>query len=122
MSASSSPTRAPVAASAAPRLADTVDLPTPPLPLPIASTWATPSSALRSALGLFALRTREMVWIATSLTHGSARTAAWQLDSISALSGQADVVRTRVKATVPSVAATSSIIPSVTRSRCRSGS
>ena len=122
MSPSRSPTAAPVAASAAARLAETVDFPTPPLPLPIAITWATPSSALRSAVGSLGLRTRETVWIATSRTPGTVIAADRHSLSSWPLSGHAAVVSTSVKATFPSVTARSSIIPSETRSRWRSGS
>ena len=52
-SASSTPTRCPVRASAAARLTDTVDLPTPPLPLATATTWCTPGMAgLAAGVGL----------------------------------------------------------------------
>src|SRR5438876_11320654 len=49
MSASMSATRCPSRASAAARFADTVDLPTPPLPLEIASTL--PSDGISSGVG-----------------------------------------------------------------------
>src|SRR4051812_20429108 len=47
MSASIRPTFAPVFARASARLAATVDLPTPPLPLATATTWRTPGSSIR---------------------------------------------------------------------------
>src|SRR6185503_18619362 len=111
-----------VCASAIARFAATVLLPTPPLPEPTAITGPTPSSALRSADGSRGLRTRLMVWMRTSETPGTAITARRQSSSIWALSGHADVVSTSVNATAPPSTATSSIIPSVTRSRWRSGS
>src|SRR5581483_12165028 len=46
MSASIRPTRAPRALSARARLAATVDLPTPPLPLATATTWRTPGNSI----------------------------------------------------------------------------
>src|SRR6185369_8163791 len=122
MSASRSPTLAPVCASAIARFAATVLLPTPPLPEPTAITGPTPSSTLRSAEGSRGLRTRLVVRISTPETPGTAITARRQSSSICALSGHADVVSTSVNATAPPFTATSSIIPSVTRSRWRSGS
>src|SRR5262245_5727920 len=122
MSPSRSPTRAPVCASAIARFAATVLLPTPPLPEPTAITGPTPGSALRSADGSRGLRTRLVVWMRTSVAPGIASTARRQSSSIWALSGHADVVSTSVNAIVPPSTATSSIIPSVTRSRWRSGS
>src|SRR5262245_54828032 len=122
MSPSSRPTFAPVRASAMARFAATVLFPTPPLPEPTAMTWPTPSSALRSADGSFGFRTRLVVVIATSVTPAMRETAARHSSSICALSGHAEVVSTSVKRTFPPSTATSSIMPSVTRSRCRSGS
>src|ERR1041385_2310865 len=122
MSASRSPTRAPIRASAIARFAATVLFPTPPLPEPTAITGPTPSSAFRSAEGSRGFRTRLIVCMRTSVTPGIVITARRQSSSIWALSGHADVVSTSVNATVPPSTATSSIIPRVTRSRWRSGS
>ena len=88
MSASSSPARLPSCASATARLAATVDLPTPPLPLAIAMIRLTPGTAAGPACGVgcrpifrsgggfaaagpCAVRSAE-----TAATPGSARTAA----------------------------------------------
>src|SRR5512134_588482 len=122
MSPSRSPTWAPVRASAIARFAATVLLPTPPLPEPTAMTWPTPSSARRSAEGSFGFRTRLVVVIATSATPGMPRTAARLSSSICALSGHAEVVSTSVNRTRAPSISTPSIMPSVTRSRWRSGS
>src|SRR5215471_2805738 len=122
MSPSRRPTRAPVCASAMARFAATVLFPTPPLPEPTAITGPTPSSALRSADGSRGFRTRLVVLIFTSVTPAMPLTARRQSSSICAFNGHADVVSTSVNATTPPSTATSSIIPSVTRSRCRSGS
>src|SRR6516225_1905111 len=122
MSPSRRPTRAPVCASAMARFAATVLFPTPPLPEPTAITGPTPWSAFRSADGSRGFRTRLVVRMFTSVTPGTPVTARRQSSSICALSGHADVVSTSVNATRPPSTETSSIIPSVTRSRWRSGS
>ena len=102
MSASSSPTVAPAWASATARLTLTVLLPTPPLPDATAMMFLTPGHEL---LGLARLRPPD---------HGAPgdvdrldaerRETPLTSASISSLSGQAGVVSSIVKATVPSMA------------------
>src|ERR1700710_1366503 len=76
MSESSRPTRWPSCASATARLAATVDLPTPPLPLATATTWRT--SGIRSgfwAIAFCAASSRAGGLTTLMLTRASARLA-----------------------------------------------
>ena len=119
-SASIRPTRAPVSARATARFAATVDLPTPPLPEPTAITCLTPGrSGPLAPLRAVTLAVMSMLML---VTPGIWRTASRQSASILALSGQAGVVSSTVKATLPSQILTFLIMPRDTRSRCRSGS
>src|SRR3989454_942627 len=129
MSASIRPTRWPSRASAAARFADTVDFPTPPLPLEIASTLPSPgiSSGVGGAGGVAAARAdgraaacpppsaESTTFILTAVTPGTSATAlrAWR-----ASDPGSSRVSTNVNATAPVAStATSFTIPAVTRSR-----
>ena len=122
MSPSSTPTRAPIFASASARFTDTVVLPTPPLPAPTAITFFTPGSGGWPLAGCEAERTLEVISTDTSATPGSARTAATAWSRIWVCAGQAGVVSSMVAETRPPLIATSLTKPSDTMSRSRSGS
>src|SRR5580704_6925786 len=121
MSASSSPTLAPAEARLTARLTATVVFPTPPLPLATAMMFFTPLItspwSARRVAGMCAL-----VFIFTSWTPGTARTAVLTFASISARRGQAGVVRLSVNETSPPSTLRSSIMPNETTSLRSSGS
>src|ERR1700693_2970652 len=119
MSASRSPTLAPSAARATARWSLTVDFPTPPLPLAIAIVFLTPGS--RPPAGAEE-RTFEVMRISTTSTPASLFTAFRASPSKRSRTGQAGVVSSKVKLTVPPSTFRSLIIPSDTTSRPRSGS
>ncbi len=98
MSPSRMPTRLPHLASASARLTATVVLPTPPLPAPTAITFFTPGSGGRPVSGADADRTFAVICTLTSVTPGSARTAATACSRIWSLTGQAGVVSSMVNA------------------------
>src|SRR5665647_1020052 len=120
MSASSRPTLAPNWARARASPTETVDLPTPPLPLATAMTWATPG--MGDFWGSRFLGTREENLISTSVTPGTAATAPRASVWIWAFRGQAGVVSTTVKLTLDPSTRRSSIMFRDTRSLCSSGS
>ena len=68
MSPSSTPTRAPIRASASARFTETVVFPTPPLPAPTAITFFTPGSGGWPFAGCDAERTLEVISIVASTT------------------------------------------------------
>src|SRR6266566_3232613 len=120
-SASMIPTRAPVLASARARLAETVDFPTPPLPLATGITFLTDGTS-RSLTGPGDPRTRAVIVTSTPPTPGSAATASRACCRICSRTGHAGVVSSIVNPTVPSETRMSFTNPSDTMSRPRSGS
>src|SRR5262252_2562349 len=114
MSASSTPTFWPEAASAAARLTVTDDLPTPPLPLAIAYTWVSddgwangisrstrpPRSRVCSSRRCSSLITSRST--ATAVTPGTAATAAVTSRVMVSRSGQPATVRYTSTLTLPS--------------------
>src|SRR2546422_2568580 len=120
-SASMMPTRAPVLASARARLADTVDFPTPPLPLATGITFLTDGMS-RSLTGPGDPRTRAVIVTSTPPTPGRAATASRACCRICSRTGHAGVVSSMVNPTVPSETRTFFTNPSDTMSRPRSGS
>src|SRR4051812_2160365 len=134
MSASSTPTRSPRAASAAARFTVTELLPTPPLPLDTASTRVVTgiivsgalSRALRRARCMAAERCSRVIPTQrplTSVTPGSPSSFDWISRRISAWRGQPSVVSAMWTVTVPSGATvTSSTIPRSTMLAFSSGS
>src|SRR2546425_3634071 len=123
MSASSSPTEAPLLRRAAARLTATVDLPTPPLPDAMAMVCLTPGR-ISEGLGLRkAGRTLAVIRTSTPVTPASAPIASSACDLKRSRTGQAGVVSSKVKLTFPSRLTSSSLImPRLTTSRPRSGS
>src|SRR5579875_2272107 len=121
ISASSTPTRAPLSARARARLTETVVLPTPPLPEATAITLRTPGIPCLPCWPR-PWTTRASILMLTARTPGRADTARRQSLSILPRSGQAGVVRTTVKLTTSPSIERFSIIPRETRSRPRSGS
>jgi hypothetical protein len=119
MSASSKPTLAPLLARATARLEATVDLPTPPLPLAMAITLRTPGSS--GPLGAVE-RTWEVMLTSTASTPGRLPTYSLAWRSISPFTGQAGVVSSILKLTLPCSMLRSLMKPSETMSRRRSGS
>src|SRR5215831_10078586 len=135
MSASSTPTFWPEAASAAARLTVTDDLPTPPLPLAIAYTWVSddgwangisrstrpPRSLVCSSRRCSSLITSRST--ATAATPGTAATAAVTSRVMVSRSGQPATVRYTSTLTLPSGAiSTFLIMPSSVIGRRISGS
>ena len=123
MSPSSRPTFAPALARPTATLTATVDLPTPPLPAPIAIICLTFGS------GLFAVAfccgeacTCAVNSTVTEATPGTCLTAATTSACILSLSGQAGVVSSTPTLTVSPLISTFLIILRVTRSLCSSGS
>src|SRR5712691_6203512 len=123
MSASSNPTLAPCARSETARLTATVDLPTPPLPDPIASTCLTPGIARSRGWPPKADFTLAVMRTSTAVTPGSLPTRSLAIALNRSRTGQAGVVSSNVNATRPSsLMARSLIMPRLTTSRWRSGS
>src|SRR5205809_2676470 len=123
MSASSNPTLAPCARSETARLTATVDLPTPPLPDPIASTCLTPGIARSRGWPPKADFTLAVMRTSTAVTPGSLPTRSLAIALNLSRTVQAGVVSSNVNATRPSsLMARSLIIPRLTTSRWRSGS
>src|SRR6267378_1122383 len=120
-SASMMPTRAPVLASARARLAETVDFPTPPLPLATGITFFTDGMS-RSFIGPGDPPTRAVIVTSTPPTPGRAATASRACCRMCSRTGDAGVVCSMVNPTVPSETRTSFTNPRVTMSRPRSGS
>src|SRR5947209_4824558 len=123
MSASSTPTLAPESCSDAARLTAMVDLPTPPFPDATATMCFTPGIAPVRAPPLNGVRTFAVILRSTAVTPGRPLTrscaSAWKRSR----TGQAGVVSSKVKLTLPSsVIARSLIMPRLTTSRPRSGS
>ena len=121
MSASSSPTLAPACCSARARFSDTVDLPTPPLPL------ATPMTFLTVARPVSSSRERPSMTFAVTFMSKLFRPSSSPItrrtsSSISTLNGQAGVVSSSVNFRLPSISSMSFIIPIETMSFLRSGS
>ncbi len=116
-SASSSPVLAPLAASASARFAETVDLPTPPLPEATGMTLRTPSiEPLPEAAAGFALA--ELVSSAETLAEGSADcTAPSASDSTACASARSDTALWSLKLTDPPFTAKSWTRPSSTMLR-----
>ena len=101
MSASRSPTLAPLFASDAARFAATVDFPTPPFPLPTAMMFFTP--LMRPVSGAGGRLTSAVMFTRTSLTPGTLESTAWRdCSRRRSLTGQAGVVRFTSKDTTPS--------------------
>src|SRR5512137_203341 len=120
MSASRTPTAAPLRASARARLMVTVDLPTPPLPAPtrtmfftpgVIDDWATPGAD----------RTRAPKRRSTRDAPAPRRAASTSL-AMASLSGHAGVVSSTCSEAIPPSTLRSFTIPRLTRSRCSSGS
>src|SRR5438132_4678526 len=123
MSASSSPTEAPLLRSAAARLTATVDLPTPPLPEATAIVCLTPGRTSEGFGRMNAGRTLAVMRTSTPVTPGISPTATSACDLNRSLTGQAGVVSSKVKLTLPCGLTSSSLImPRLTTSRPRSGS
>ncbi len=121
MSASSSPTLAPACCSASARFSDTVDLPTPPLPL------ATPMIFLTVAMPVSSSSERPSITFAVTFMSKLFRSFSSPIarrtsSSISALNGQAGVVSSRVNFRLSSISSRSFTIPIETMSFLRSGS
>src|SRR6266851_1993516 len=123
MSASSSPTFAPLMPSAHARLIATVDLPTPPFPDATAIACLTPGMTWFGCRRLKAERTLAVIFKSTAVTPGRSPTSLLAIVWKRSRTGQAGVVSSNVKLTRPSPAMTRSlIIPRLTTSRPRSGS
>src|SRR3981189_3748152 len=123
MSASSSPTLAPLTPNAHARLIATVDLPTPPLPEATAITCLTPGNIWSGRRPLKAGRTLAVILRSTAVTPGRSPPRLLAMDWKRSRTGQAGVVSSNVKLTFPSAPMTRSLImPRLTTSRPRSGS
>src|SRR6266849_1199336 len=123
MSASSSPTFAPLMPRAQARFMATVDLPTPPFPDATAITCLTPGSTWFGCRPLKADRTLAVIFRSTAVTPGRSPTSLVAMVWKRSRTGQAGVVSSNVKLTRPSAPmARSLIIPRLTTSRPRSGS
>src|SRR6266705_779822 len=101
MSASSSPTVAPLWRSAAARLTATVDLPTPPLPDATAIVCFTPGRTSDGFGRENAGRTLAVMRTSTPVTPAIAWTASSACDLKRSRTGQAGVVSSKVKLTLP---------------------
>src|SRR5690606_13929231 len=119
MSPSIRPTAAPDSASANAKLAATVLLPTPPLPLATNTTLRTPG--IRSLAVCMRLVSAVKLTF-TSFAPRFFASAAFTSPPIWSLSGQAGVVSCTVSSMLPPLDFTSLIMPSSTRSCFRSGS
>src|SRR6266849_9190974 len=123
MSASSSPTLAPLRLSAQARLMATVDLPTPPFPEATAIACRTPGMTWFGCGRLKADRTLAVIFRSTAVTPGKSATSLVAMVWKRSRTGQAGVVSSKVKLTRPSPPMTRSLImPRLTTSRPRSGS
>src|SRR5216683_3651467 len=123
MSASRSPTLAPLAPMAQARFMATVDLPTPPFPDATAITCLTPGSTWFGCRPLKADRTLAVIFRSTAVTPGRSPTSLLAIVWKRSRTGQAGVVSSNVKLTRPSTPITRSLImPRLTTSRPRSGS
>src|SRR6202165_5242075 len=123
MSASRRPTSAPLLRSAAARLTPTIDLPTPPLPDATAMVCLTPGRISDGLGRMNAGRTFAVMRTSTPVTPGISPTRSCACDLKRSRTGQAGVVRSKVKLTLPwSLTSSSLIMPSLTTSRPRSGS
>src|SRR5713226_2136451 len=123
MSASSSPTFAPLMPSAHARLIATVDLPTPPFPDATAIACLTPGMTWFGCRRLKADRTLAVIFRSTAVTPGRSPTSLLAIVWKRSRTGQAGVVSSKVKLTRPSTPMTRSLImPRLTTSRPRSGS
>src|SRR2546425_13008143 len=123
MSASSSPTRAPLMPRAQARLIATVDFPTPPFPEAMAIACLTPGRTWFGCRPLKAERTLAVIFRSTAVTPGRSATSFRAIVWNRSRTGQAGVVSSNVKLTRPSAAMPRSlIIPRLTTSRPRSGS
>src|SRR5712691_13274638 len=123
MSASSSPTFAPLMPSAHARLIATVDLPTPPFPDATAIACLTPGMTWFGCRRLKADRTLAVILRSTAVTPGRSPTSLLAIVWNRSRTGHAGVVSSKVKLTRPSAPMTRSLImPRLTTSRPRSGS
>src|ERR1700693_1861809 len=123
MSASRSPTLAPLRLNAQARLMAAVDLPTPPFPDATAIACLTPGMTWFGCGRLKADRTLAVIFRSTAVTPGRAATSLCAIVWKRSFTGQAGVVSSNVKATRPSPPMTRSLImPRLTTSRPRSGS
>src|SRR5712692_6220254 len=123
MSASRSPTLAPLMPSEQARLIATVDFPTPPFPDATAIACLTPGMTLFGCRRLKAERTLAVIFRSTAVTPGRSPTSLLAIVWKRSRTGQAGVVSSNVKLTRPSAAMTRSLImPRLTTSRPRSGS
>src|SRR5450759_601616 len=123
MSASSRPTLAPLRLKAQARLMATVDLPTPPFPDATAIACLTPGMTWLGCGRLKADRTLAVIFRSTAVTPGRSATSLCAIVWKRSRTGQAGVVSSNVKATLPSAPMTRSLImPRLTTSRPRSGS
>src|SRR2546430_2477036 len=123
MSASSRPTEAPLRRSAAARFTATVDLPTPPLPEATAIVCFTPGRISEGFGRVKAGRTFAVIRTSTAVTPASSPTASSAWDLNLSRTGQAGVVSSNVKLTLPwGLTSSSLIMPRATTSRPRSGS
>src|ERR1700730_2324474 len=123
MSASSSPTLAPLTPRAQARLMATVDLPTPPFPDATAIACLTPGMTWSGCRPLKADRTLAVILSSTMVTPGRSPTSLRASVSKRSRTGHAGVVSSNVKLTTPSGPTSRSLImPRLTTSRPRSGS
>src|ERR1700686_1679796 len=123
MSASRRPTSAPLLRNAAARLTATVDLPTPPLPDATAMVCLTPGRISEGLGRMNAGRPLAVMWTSTPVTPGISPTRSCACDLKRSRTGQAGVVSSKVKLTLPCGLTSSSLImPRLTTSRPRSGS
>src|ERR1700682_6216414 len=123
MSASSSPTLAPLRLKAQARLMATVDFPTPPFPEATAIACLTPGMTWFGCGRLKADRTLAVIFRSTAVTPGRSPTSLLAIVWKRSRTGQAGVVSSKVKLTRPSAPMTRSLImPRLTTSRPRSGS
>src|SRR5712691_8522214 len=123
MSASSSPTLAPLMPREHARLIATVDLPTPPFPEATAIACLTPGMTWFGCRRLKAERTLAVIFRSTAVTPGRSPTSLLAIVWKRSRTGQAGVVSSKVKLTRPSTPMTRSLImPRLTTSRPSSGS
>src|SRR6266699_3491231 len=118
MSASSSPTLAPLTPSAQARFIATVDLPTPPFPEATAITCLTPGSIWSGRRPLEAERTLAVIFKSTAVTPGRSPTSFLAMVWKRSRTGQAGVVSSNVKLTFPSPPMTRSWIAASTPRIC----
>src|SRR3981081_499582 len=123
MSASSSPTLAPLRLRAQARLMATVDFPTPPFPEATAIACLTPGMTWFGCGRLKAGRTLAVIFRSTAVTPGRSATSFCAIVWKRSRTGHAGVVSSNVKPTRPSGLTTRFlIVPRLTTSRPRSGS